>query len=39
MKAVIYARLSAADGRPEVQNQIVKLRRFAITQGLQIVGE
>ena len=34
MRAAIYARASAADGRQDVDNQIAGLRRFIETQGL-----
>ena len=35
----IYARVSTADGRQEVDNQLTELRRFAATQGWEIVAE
>ena len=39
MKAAIYARVSTADGRQEVDNQLAELRRFADTQGWEVAGE
>jgi DNA invertase Pin-like site-specific DNA recombinase len=39
MKAAIYARVSTADGRQEVENQLAELRRFATAQAWQIVTE
>lgn len=33
MRAAISARVSKADGRQDVDNQVSELRRFAITQG------
>jgi predicted site-specific integrase-resolvase len=39
MKAALYGRVSSADGRLEVENQFVELRRFAATRSWEIVGE
>jgi DNA invertase Pin-like site-specific DNA recombinase len=39
IRVAIYARVSTADGRQETDNQLTELRRFAATQGWQIVGE
>jgi DNA invertase Pin-like site-specific DNA recombinase len=39
MRAAIYARVSTADGRQDTENQLEELRRFATTQGWQIMGE
>ncbi len=39
MRIAIYARVSTADGRQEVENQLAELRRFAGTQGWEIAGE
>ena len=38
-RAAIYGRVSTADGRQEVDNQLNELRRFAATQGWEIVTE
>jgi DNA invertase Pin-like site-specific DNA recombinase len=35
----LYARVSTDDGRQEVDNQVVELRRFAEAQNWDIVGE
>jgi DNA invertase Pin-like site-specific DNA recombinase len=39
MKAAIYARVSTADGRQDVENQLVELRRFSAPQGWEIDKE
>jgi DNA invertase Pin-like site-specific DNA recombinase len=39
MRAAIYARVSTADGRQAVENQLAELRRFAATQGWEIDKE
>ena len=39
MTAAIYARVSTADGRQDIENQLGELRRFAATQGWEIFGE
>ena len=39
MRAAIYARVSTADGRQEVDNQLPELRRFAETQNWEIAEE
>jgi DNA invertase Pin-like site-specific DNA recombinase len=39
MFTAIYARVSAADGRQEVENQLAELRRFASAQGWKVTGE
>lgn len=39
MRAAIYARVSMADGRQEVDNQLAELRRFAETQNWEIAEE
>lgn len=39
MRAAIYARVSTADGRQEVENQLAELRRFAALQSWEITGE
>ena len=38
-RAALYGRISTADGRQEVDNQLDELRRFAATQGWDIVTE
>jgi DNA invertase Pin-like site-specific DNA recombinase len=37
--AAIYARTSTADGRQDLDNQLLQLRQFAVTQGWEISGE
>ena len=39
MRAAVYARVSTADGRQDTENQLAELRRFASTQGWEIMGE
>jgi photosystem II stability/assembly factor-like uncharacterized protein len=39
MRAAIYARVSTADGRQDVENQLAELRRFASTQQWEIDKE
>ena len=38
-RTAIYGRVSTADGRQEVNNQLDELRRFAAMQGWDIVTE
>jgi len=38
-RAAVYGRVSTSDGRPEVDNQLSELRRFASTQGWKIADE
>jgi DNA invertase Pin-like site-specific DNA recombinase len=38
-RAVIYTRVSTTDGRQDVRNQLLQLRRFARTQGWTVVAE
>ena len=38
-RAAIYARVSTADGRQEIENQLSELRRFATSQGWEVAGE
>lgn len=38
-RVAIYGRVSTTDGRQEVENQLDELRRFAATQGWDIVTE
>jgi DNA invertase Pin-like site-specific DNA recombinase len=39
MRAAIYVRVSTADGRQEVENQLAELRKFADTRGWEGVVE
>jgi len=39
MRAAVYARVSTADSRQDTENQLAVLRRFASTQGWEIVTE
>jgi DNA invertase Pin-like site-specific DNA recombinase len=39
MIAALYARVSTSDGRQEVDNQLLELRRFAASQNWEIVRE
>jgi DNA invertase Pin-like site-specific DNA recombinase len=39
MKAALYARISTADGRQDVENQLAELRRFAVAQGWETTNE
>jgi DNA invertase Pin-like site-specific DNA recombinase len=39
MRAAIYARVSTADGRQEINNQLAELRRFAESQDWEIAAE
>lgn len=39
IRAAIYGRVSTADGRQEVHNQLDELRRFAATQNWDLVAE
>ena len=39
MKAAIYARVSAADGRQDTDNQLAQLQQFAAAQGWEVAAE
>jgi DNA invertase Pin-like site-specific DNA recombinase len=39
MRAAIYGRVSTADGRQDVENQLAEFRRLAATHGWQILVE
>lgn len=39
MRAAIYGRVSTKDGRQEVENQLVELRRFAASQQWEVCRE
>src|ERR1700722_10608548 len=38
-RVAVYGRVSTTDGRQDVENQLDELRRFAATQGWEIVTE
>jgi DNA invertase Pin-like site-specific DNA recombinase len=39
MRTALYARVSKKDGRQDTENQLAQLRKFAATQGWEIVHE